>query len=172
MNNNQNAEPNLNAVNQDFTHFDQVDKPQRYRLSESGETEEFDNEFQIRTVDMSDFFHGGEAGRERFANALGQAMEEIGFAVLVGHGVDATQAGVHRAPRPERSSRVDDSWNAAFCAATAAGLIGTRPFGGSTTIDGRRGLIGLSCTSQSAVLTARSRGNCSSAPRRSNGVGS
>ena len=78
----------LDAVNQDFRRFDQVDKPQRYRLSESEAEEEFDEDFQIRTVDMADYFHGGEAGRARFAEALGQAMEEIGFAVLVGHGVD------------------------------------------------------------------------------------
>ena len=85
---NTNPESNLDAVNQDFRRFDQVDKQQRYRLSESGEAEEFDDEFQIRTVDMADFFHGGEAGKKRFADALGLAMEEIGFAVLVGHGID------------------------------------------------------------------------------------
>ena len=83
------AASNLDAVNQDFRRFDQVEKPQHYRLSESGEAEEFDDDFQIRTVDMADFFHGGEAGKARFADALGQALEDIGFAVLVGHGVDA-----------------------------------------------------------------------------------
>ncbi len=80
---------NLDAVNQDFRRFDQVDKQQRYRLSEAEAGEEFDEEFQIRSVDMAEYFHGGEAGKARFAEALGQAMEEIGFAVLVGHGVDA-----------------------------------------------------------------------------------
>ena len=53
-----------------------------------------------------------------------------------------------------------------------SGRSGTLPFGGSTTIDGRRGLTGPSCTSQSAVLTAGPRGRCSSAVSRSNGVGS
>src|SRR5258707_342129 len=38
--------------------------------------------------DNADYLHGGEAGRARFAEAVGQAMEEIGFAVLVGHGID------------------------------------------------------------------------------------
>jgi hypothetical protein len=49
---------------------------------------------------------------------------------------------------------------------------GTRPSGGSTTIDGRRALIGLSWISQSAVLTAGSRGRSSPGFSRSNGVGS
>ena len=37
---------NVDAVNQDFRRFDQVDKQQRYRLSESGPDEEFDEDFQ------------------------------------------------------------------------------------------------------------------------------
>jgi isopenicillin N synthase-like dioxygenase len=79
----------LAAVNQDFRQFDQVEKSQRYRLSESDADEQFDENFRIRTCDMADFFHGGDAGKQRFAASLGQAMEEIGFAVLVGHGIDA-----------------------------------------------------------------------------------
>ena len=79
----------VDALNQDFRRFDQVDKQQRYRLSESDADEEFDTDFQIRTCDMAEFFHGGEAGQKRFAESLGQAMEEIGFAVLIGHGIDA-----------------------------------------------------------------------------------
>ena len=95
------TESNLDAVNQDFRRFDQVDKQQRYRLSESGSDEQFDEDFQIRTCDMADFLHGGDAGKKRFANSLGQAMEEIGFAVLIGHGIDAdlltrTERGIAR----------------------------------------------------------------------------
>lgn len=78
----------VDALNCDFSRFDQVNKPQTYRLSEGGDGEAFDDAFTIRTCDMADFFHGGEAGRERFAQSLGAAMEEIGFAILVGHGVD------------------------------------------------------------------------------------
>jgi isopenicillin N synthase-like dioxygenase len=79
----------VQALNRDFSRFDQVTKQQTYRLSESatGE-EEFDDEFRIRTCDMIDWFRGGAAGRRRFADALGQAMEEIGFAILTGHGID------------------------------------------------------------------------------------
>lgn len=77
----------VNALNRDFSQFDQVNKPQSYRLSEAAEGEAFDEDFVIRTCDLSDFFNGGDAGKQRFAQSLGEAMEEIGFAILVGHGV-------------------------------------------------------------------------------------
>lgn len=77
----------VNALNRDFSRFDQVNKPQSYRLSEAAQGEAFDEEFVIRTCDLADFFHGGDAGKQRFAHSLGTAMEEIGFAILVGHGV-------------------------------------------------------------------------------------
>ena len=88
MGNTADTDANVDAVNQDFKQFDQVEKRQRYRLSESVADEEFDEEFQIRTCDMAAFFHGGEGEKQQFAESLGQAMEEIGFAVLVGHGID------------------------------------------------------------------------------------
>lgn len=81
-------EAGVNRTNKDFSRFDQVRKAQSYRLSESAADEEFDEETLIRTCDMSDYFRGGEAGRQRFSCALGEAMEDIGFAVLVNHGVD------------------------------------------------------------------------------------
>lgn len=78
----------VDAVNQDFRRFDQVDKAHTYRLSEAGDgSEAFDEDFVVRTCDMADFLHGGQAGREHFAQSLGEAMEEIGFAILVGHGI-------------------------------------------------------------------------------------
>lgn len=88
--------------NQEFSRYDQVLKPQTYRLSESPDADEqFDEETSIQTCDMADFFHGGSAGQARFAQALGSAMEEIGFAILVNHGIDAslfeaTEAAVQR----------------------------------------------------------------------------
>lgn len=82
-----NQEDGVNALNRDFSAFDQVNKPHSYRLSEAAEGEAFDEDFVIRTCDLSEFFDGGDAGKQRFAQSLGQAMEEIGFAILVGHGV-------------------------------------------------------------------------------------
>ena len=56
MGNTADTDANVDAVNQDFKQFDQVEKRQRYRLSESVADEEFDEEFQIRTCDMAVFF--------------------------------------------------------------------------------------------------------------------
>ena len=94
-------EAGVTRTNQDFSRYDQVRKPQSYRLSESAEADEaFDDETIIRTCDMGDWFHGGEAGKTRFSQALGSAMEEIGFAILVNHGIDGalferTEATLH-----------------------------------------------------------------------------
>ncbi len=61
---------------------------QAYHLAEGADEEEFDERFEIKTCDMRLFFEGGEEGQAAFADQLGRAMHEIGFAILVGHGVD------------------------------------------------------------------------------------
>ena len=80
-------EHGIKAVNQEYTHHDQVKKDQTYHLVESTEAEQFDEETQIKTCDMSSFYHGGAEGRAQFARELGEAMEGLGFVVLEGHGV-------------------------------------------------------------------------------------
>lgn len=77
----------IRAVNQEFARYDQVEKRQTYHLAE-GDAEEFDDTFEIKTCDMRLWFGGNDAERERFARDLGSALEEIGFAILEGHGVD------------------------------------------------------------------------------------
>jgi isopenicillin N synthase-like dioxygenase len=66
-------------TNQDFIRYDQVEKHQTYQLAEADGVEEFDDEFEVRTCDMRD---------PMFAKQLGDALHEIGFAILEGHGVD------------------------------------------------------------------------------------
>jgi len=67
-------------TNQDFIRYDQVEKRQTYHLAEGSEgIEEFDDAFLIRTCDMR---------APGFAAQLGDALREIGFAILDGHGVD------------------------------------------------------------------------------------
>lgn len=82
----------VKAVNQDFRKFDQVNKDQSYQLCESigdKETlEEFDDEFEIKTVDISALLAGEINAEEIFAKELGTAMQEIGFVILTGHGID------------------------------------------------------------------------------------
>ncbi len=87
----------VKAVNQDFKKFDQVNKDQTYQLSEStrkGDVdqrvveEEFDLNYEIKTIDMSALLAGKKDAAEEFAQELGTAMKEIGFVILTGHGVN------------------------------------------------------------------------------------
>ncbi len=77
---------NVGARNDDFARYDRVDKRQSYRLTESAD-DVFDEDYEIRTCDIAPVLAGGDREREAFAGELGAALEEIGFAILVGHGV-------------------------------------------------------------------------------------
>ena len=79
---------NLKAVNQDFSKYDQVEKKQVYNLSEIEGEDEFDENYIIKTVDMSGFLTGNLQEIEKFSQDLGEAMEKIGFVILTGHGID------------------------------------------------------------------------------------
>lgn len=76
------------ASNRDFDRYDQVRKPHIYRLAEH-DSDEFDEDYHIATLDFEPFLRGDADDRARFAHAFGTALREIGFAVLTGHGVDA-----------------------------------------------------------------------------------
>lgn len=67
----------IRATNQDFIRYEQVEKRQTYHLAESDDS--FDDQFEIRTCDMRS---------PSFAQDLGSALQDIGFAILSGHGVD------------------------------------------------------------------------------------
>jgi len=69
----------IHATNQDFIRYDQVEKRQSYHLAESEGEDQFDDDFVVRTCDMRS---------PAFAQELGDALREIGFAILSGHGVD------------------------------------------------------------------------------------
>jgi isopenicillin N synthase-like dioxygenase len=77
----------IEALNQDFSKYDQVAKSHTYRLAESS-GDEFDEDYEIATLDFGAFLSGDEADKARFADAFAGALQEIGFAVLTGHGVD------------------------------------------------------------------------------------
>jgi isopenicillin N synthase-like dioxygenase len=74
----QSKEDGVRALNQDFIRYEQVEKRQAYHLAE-GAGEQFDEAFQVRTCDLR---------KPSFAQDLGDALREIGFAILEGHGVD------------------------------------------------------------------------------------
>ena len=81
------SEPDIQAVNQDFIRYDQVEKRHTYRLAES-EGEEFDTEYRIQTFDFGRYLNGNAKDRQAFAEEFGSAVQEIGFSVLTGHGID------------------------------------------------------------------------------------
>jgi isopenicillin N synthase-like dioxygenase len=74
--------------NRDFARFEQVEKDQVYRLAEAERGEEFGEDFRVRTCDLGRFLGGDAAEKRAFARELGEALREIGFAILTGHGVD------------------------------------------------------------------------------------
>ncbi|HEU4809595.1 MAG TPA: 2OG-Fe(II) oxygenase family protein [Sphingomicrobium sp.] len=89
----------VSALSPEFRKYDQVEKTHTYRLAE-GAGDEFDEDYEIATLDFGRFQHGDAAEKARFAEEFGQALREIGFAVLTGHGVDpalydAIEEGVH-----------------------------------------------------------------------------
>ena len=102
-------EKGIKALNQEYTKYDQVKKEQAYHLAESDE-DQFDNDYEIKTCDLNQFFHGGESGKNQFAQELGDAMEGIGFVILAGHGVDPKlhEQGIEKTREFFESSTVDE----------------------------------------------------------------
>jgi isopenicillin N synthase-like dioxygenase len=72
-------EDGIHATNQDFIRYDQVEKRQTYHLAESAAEDQFDDAFEIKTCDLRS---------STFTRDLGDALREIGFAILSGHGID------------------------------------------------------------------------------------
>jgi isopenicillin N synthase-like dioxygenase len=79
----------IEATNQAYARYDQVVKKQEYHLAEGRHAEAFDEDYRIRTCDLGRFLRGNPADQESFARDLGEALREIGFAILEGHGIDA-----------------------------------------------------------------------------------
>jgi len=76
------------ASSHEYSNYDQVSKP-AYQLAEHLDREDqFDDSFVIRTCDIGKVLRGNARDREEFTAELGAAMQEIGFAILEGHGVD------------------------------------------------------------------------------------
>ncbi len=80
-------EEGIDALNRDFRKYDHVRKDHEYRLTEKEGLERFDDEYEIKTCDLNLFFNGGDEGKRKFADQLGEALEGIGFAILEGHGI-------------------------------------------------------------------------------------
>lgn len=79
----------VEATNRDYIRYEQVEKAQTYHLAEATHVESFDDGYRIRTLDIERFTRGDDAERRGFADELNAALSEIGFAILVGHGIPA-----------------------------------------------------------------------------------
>ena len=79
----------VNALNRDFTQYDQVEKSHTYRLAEHP-SDAFDEDYEIATLDFDQFLNGNATDRSKFVGEFGAAVQDIGFAVLTGHGIDTT----------------------------------------------------------------------------------
>jgi isopenicillin N synthase-like dioxygenase len=77
----------VNAINQDFTRYDQVEKNHTYRLAEHP-NDAFDEDYEIRALDFGQFLNGNDADKAKFVAEFGAAIQDIGFSVLTGHGID------------------------------------------------------------------------------------
>lgn len=78
----------VNADSQQFTRYDQVTKSHTYRLAENP-SDEFDDEYSIQTFDIDPYLHGDAKDKARFAEEFGAAVQDIGFSIITGHGVDS-----------------------------------------------------------------------------------
>jgi len=77
------------ALSAEFRKYDQVEKSHTYRLAEHA-SDQFDDDFEIAKLDIAPFLTGDAVAKADFAKAFASALEEIGFAVLVGHGIDVS----------------------------------------------------------------------------------
>jgi isopenicillin N synthase-like dioxygenase len=76
------------ASSAEFARYDQVPKPD-YHLAEAADApESFDESFAIASCDFGRYLRGNAQDREACAQELGAAMQDIGFVILEGHGVD------------------------------------------------------------------------------------
>lgn len=77
----------VRATNRDFVRYDQVEKGQKYRLAEEAGEEAFDDSYEIRSCDLGLLLRGGPDDQLRFARDLGDALRDLGFAILHNTGV-------------------------------------------------------------------------------------
>ena len=84
MKNTDQLKKGIQSQNQEFRRYEQVKKDQNYYLSEQPDEEEFDNDFEIKTIDFSLIINDNP----RFVAELGSALSDIGFAIITNHGID------------------------------------------------------------------------------------
>ena len=63
----------IDSINRDFTKYDQVAKVHTYRLAEHP-SDEFDEDYEIATLDFEPFLRGDASDKARFAKAFVAAL--------------------------------------------------------------------------------------------------
>lgn len=81
--------PNVKSSSREFRRFDQVEKRHTYRLAENP-SDEFDPDYEIEVFDFGRYLNGDAEERAWFAAEFGAAVQDIGFSIITGHGVDAS----------------------------------------------------------------------------------
>ena len=76
------------ASSSSFAKYDQVHKPAYHLAEAADDADDFDEDFERATCALSQFTHGTPAEHSRFAQELGHALSDVGFAILVGHGIE------------------------------------------------------------------------------------
>ncbi|MEO6597040.1 MAG: 2-oxoglutarate and iron-dependent oxygenase domain-containing protein [Planctomycetota bacterium] len=79
----------VRASSAEYAHYDQVKKPSYHMAEAADGADVFDENFRFATLDLGRFLHGDANDRRCFAEELGAAMRDIGFAILEGHGIPA-----------------------------------------------------------------------------------
>ena len=79
----------VNASNQAFQRYDQVEKRHTYRLAENP-TDEYDEDYQIQVFDFDPYLNGTSKDKARFAEDFAGAVQDIGFSIIVNHGIDTS----------------------------------------------------------------------------------
>lgn len=88
--------PNADGSSASTRPYENVSKPQEYRFAESAEPERFDEAVSVPVCDIRPLLDEGAGDPAAAAAALGGALETLGFAILVGHGIDlALHAAAH-----------------------------------------------------------------------------
>lgn len=76
-------------TNRIFADIELVRKDVTYLLAES-DADQYDEEARLPRFDIGQYMGGDAAARAAFAHAMGSAVEELGFVVISGHGIDAS----------------------------------------------------------------------------------
>ena len=81
----------VDSLSSQFVRYDQVTKSHTYRLAEGG-ADEFDEDYEIATIDFEPFFRGGEADFPLTPFRVSRTVASISFTAPCARSVEPRQA--------------------------------------------------------------------------------